>query len=38
LLRKDDTPMRGERVDMRQARWDGRPHAEARRATSSSKP
>ncbi|MGH3264264.1 MAG: MGMT family protein [Trebonia sp.] len=44
LLRKDKTPMRGSRVDMRQARWDGqrqgakKPQAEARRATSSSKP
>jgi alkylated DNA nucleotide flippase Atl1 len=24
LLRKDHTPMRGDRVDMRAARWDGR--------------
>lgn len=24
-LREDDTPLRGERVDMRRARWDGRP-------------
>lgn len=23
-LREDDTPMRGDRVDMRRARWDGR--------------
>jgi alkylated DNA nucleotide flippase Atl1 len=24
-LRADDTPLRGSRVDMRRARWDGRP-------------
>jgi alkylated DNA nucleotide flippase Atl1 len=24
-LREDDTPLRGSRVDMRRARWDGRP-------------
>lgn len=25
LLRADDTPMHGDRVDMRRARWDGEP-------------
>jgi len=49
MLRADRTPMRGDRVDMRQARWDGaaggslRPcrleaYAGARRTTSSNKP